>query len=100
MIKHIVMIKLKEFATPEEKVEKAKIFREMLMDLANKIPQLKLTEVGLNISTKPTAFDVVLTSIFDSVADLDTYREHPAHALVLTYLKTIMEKSNVVDYKL
>ncbi len=98
MIKHIVMIKLRTFDSEEEKLANARKFKQMLEALVDNIPDLKGMEVGLNFNEKPSAYDIVLTSAFETMEGLDNYRVHPEHVEVLGYLKEIMEKTAVVDY--
>ncbi|MCF8234009.1 MAG: Dabb family protein [Bacteroidales bacterium] len=99
MVKHIVMIKLKEFDTAEEKQHQAKNFKQKLEDLVGKVPELLDMEVGLNFNPKPASYDLVLISEFESREGLDNYRVHPDHVKVLDVLKQIMEKTAVVDYE-
>jgi len=97
MLRHIVMIKFSDRKTVESvsrKVEK------MLKELLVQIDPLIAMEVGLNINTKASAYDLVLTADFEDEVGLETYRVHPAHIKVLDFLKTNMEKATVVDYYL
>ena len=73
-------------------------FKKKLLDLVDKIPELKSMEVGLNINTKPSAFDLVLIAGLDDEDGLNAYRVHPAHVKVLDFMKDIVEKTAVVDY--
>ncbi len=73
-------------------------FKEKLLDLVDKIPELRSMEVGLNINTKPSAFDLVLIAGLDDEDGLNAYRVHPAHVKVLDFMKDIVEKTAVVDY--
>ncbi|MEE4260208.1 MAG: Dabb family protein [Bacteroidales bacterium] len=97
MLRHIVMIQFKDRMTKDEEAAKLKM---MLENLKSEIPSLYTMDVGLNISTKPTAFDLVLTADFENETGLNAYRIHPAHQEVLDYLKKVMEKTAVVDYTL
>ncbi|MDZ7740258.1 MAG: Dabb family protein [Bacteroidota bacterium] len=99
MIKHIVMIKLKDFSSADEKTSHARKFKQMLLDLVDKVPELLAMEVGLNFNEKPAAYDIVLISEFESREELDNYRIHPEHVKVLEYLREIMESTAVVDYE-
>lgn len=72
--------------------------KQMLMKLPDEINPLLAMEVGLNINTKASAYDLVLVADFEDEAGLDAYRIHPAHVKVLDYLKNTMEKATVVDY--
>lgn len=97
MIKHIVMLKLKDFEEEEKQEHLAKL-RHDIEGLFGKVPQLLFMEVGLNVSRKSSAYDLVLTSHFASEEDLDAYRVHPDHMEVLDYLYGVTEKTAVVDY--
>ncbi|MCF6170069.1 MAG: Dabb family protein [Bacteroidales bacterium] len=95
MLKHIVMIRLKD----REKLQaQSRRLETMLKDLLEQIDELLSMEVGLNVSTKDAAFDLVLTAAFADEKALDAYRVHPAHVEVLDFLKETMEKATVVDY--
>jgi len=95
MLRHIVMIKFSDRLTLNEVSIKVKGMIEKLLD---DIPELKKMEVGLNVNSKPSAFDLVLTSEFEDENGLNTYWEHPEHQKVLDYLQSVMEKAAVVDY--
>lgn len=93
MIKHIVSFKLK----PEYK-DKAPQIKQALDSLPEKIFQIKYFQIGINISTAPSAYDLVLVSGFDSVEDLDIYRKHPEHVKVVEFIALYKAESMVVDY--
>lgn len=95
MLRHIVMIRFSDRKTVKTvclKVEK------ILKGLLIEIDSLIAMEVGLNVNTKASAYDLVLTSNFEDMTGLEAYRIHPAHVKVLDYLKETMEKATVVDY--
>lgn len=95
MLRHIVMVKFND----REKVKELSIeFKSKLLDLIEKIPELKNMEVGLNVSTKLSAFDLVLIAGFDDEDGLNKYRVHPAHVKVLDFMKNVVDKTAVVDY--
>ena len=97
MIKHIVMIRLRE---TEKRKANAIRLKEAIEGLMGKIPELLTMEVGLNVNTKASAYDLVLTSGFESLEALDAYRVHPEHKKVLELLYEVMEQTAVVDYEL
>ncbi|MDT8392213.1 MAG: Dabb family protein [Bacteroidales bacterium] len=97
MIKHVVMVRLKEKA-PHIKLNQAKNLKEAIDGLMGRIPELKSMEVGLNLNTKASAYDLVLISEFESLESLDAYRVHPEHKKVLELLYEVMEQTAVVDY--
>lgn len=100
MVKHIVMLKLKETENRIEKLENALKLKKAIEGLGYKIDEVKYMEVGLNYNEKPTAFDLVLTSTFDNAEALDAYRVHPEHVKVLDFLDKVIDKSAVVDYEI
>ncbi len=97
MIKHIIMFKLhNKDNTREMNIQKLK---DKLDSLKNKIPEIKLLETGVNISTRSSAFDLVLITEFENPDDLERYRIHPDHQEVLPFLEAVKEKVFVVDYE-
>jgi hypothetical protein len=100
MVKHIVMLKLKDTENRIEKLENALQLKKAIEALGYKIDEVKYMEVGLNYNEKPTAFDLVLTSTFDNGEALDAYRSHPEHVKVLDFLDEVTEKTAVVDYEI
>lgn len=97
MIKHIVMMKLKPDAGSLMK-ERLEHLKSQLENLKNNVDCLDSMEVGLNLSTRPTAMDIVLVSTFKDEQALDEYRVHPEHQEVLSYIKEVVEEARVVDY--
>ena len=95
MLRHIVMIKFTDRNAVESHSQQLK---EMLLNLPSAIDSLLKMEVGLNINTKASAYDLVLTADFEDEAGLEAYRIHPAHVKVLDYLKNTMDTATVVDY--
>jgi hypothetical protein len=100
MVKHIVMLKLKEYDNSAQKLENALKLKKALEALKIYIDELKFIEVGLNFNEKPSAYDLVLTTTFNTVEGLEAYRNHPEHKKVLVFLKTVSEQSAVVDYEI
>ncbi|MCD6090108.1 MAG: Dabb family protein [Bacteroidales bacterium] len=97
MIKHIVMMRLKEVGA-DEKQEQLQIIKLKLDSLLGIVPSLKTMEVGLNFSTRETAFDLVLVSTFADENALKAYAIHPEHVKVLDYLKDKLAATAVTDY--
>jgi transcriptional regulator CtsR len=87
-----------KFSDRETAPELSKQVKQMLEDLLPAIDELKRMEVGLNINTKPSAFDLVLTADFDNEDGLNVYRAHPDHVRILDFMKNTVEKTAVVDY--
>ncbi len=97
MIKHIVMFKLRDFSEAE-KAEKKLQLKKMLENLPAKIDLIKYFQVGINYASVSNAWDLVLHSEFTDDKDLNSYRVHPEHQIVVTFIKDITEHVAVVDY--
>lgn len=93
MIKHIVMWKFKE---DEEK--NMQIFLQKLNDLKYKISEVKSIETGVNINPK-NEYDAVLISEFETMEDLEKYKNNPEHLKVSALCKTIRLKRQAIDYE-
>lgn len=101
MIKHVVFFRLKEEAEGHTKLENAKIIRDGLMSLLEKVDVLRFEEVGINIpNATKTDYDVCLTCHFDKWEDVDTYQNHPEHVKVASYIGKVREARAAVDYEI
>lgn len=92
MIKHIVMWKFKP-DTEKEMME----FITGLRGLYGVIPQIKEQEVGVNVAEGN--YDAVLISSFDSMEDLEIYKNDPRHVAVAGICKAIRLDRVAVDYE-
>lgn len=101
MIKHIVFFRLQDQAEGKNKAENAQIIKQQLLNLANYIPYLKRTEVGINIPNAPkTDFDICLQCEFDSWDELNNYAVHPKHLKVVEYITKVKSARSAVDYEI
>ncbi|MCB0805838.1 MAG: Dabb family protein [Bacteroidales bacterium] len=100
MVKHIVMLRLKEYDNKTQKLENALKLKKALEGLRTLIPQIDSLEVGLNFNEKQSAFDLVLLTTFETEDDLEIYRLHPEHKKVLVFLNTVTSETAVVDYEI
>lgn len=96
MIKHIVTFKLS--GTPDQRHDVAKRFKEALMALPEKIDVLVSMEVGIN-ENPAEEWDVVLTAVVPTMADVDTYAKHPAHVAAASLLAGHKAARACVDYE-
>lgn len=81
MVRHIVMFKLKEFATPADKQAKMQEIKSELEALIHKIDFLRLIRVDFNVNPAET-WDIILTTELDSLDDVNAYAVHPDHVAV------------------
>ncbi len=97
MVNHIVLFKLKDYPADEKTAIIAEL-KEMLEGLQNKIYEVKYIEVGTNYELDAKSYDLALISHFESVKDLDAYREHPAHGKVVERVNETTVSRAAVDY--
>lgn len=96
MLRHIVMWTLKD----ESKSKNAEIIKEQLEALQGEIEGLIKVEVGIDLSSIESNFDVVLISDFDDEAALNAYQIHPLHKEAGAFIKTVATGRSCVDYML
>jgi hypothetical protein len=100
MVKHIVCLKLKDFAEGKSKSENAVIFTERLTALNEIIPVIKNFEVGTNApAASKKNFDVALVTEFESFEDLQIYQNHPEHLKIADFVSSVSEIRAVVDFE-
>ena len=96
MVKHIVSFKLT--GTPEERKEVALKFKAALEALPEQFEVLRSMEVGINENPNET-WDVVLTAVVDTMADVEVYAKHPAHVAAASLLAGHKDSRACVDYE-
>jgi hypothetical protein len=100
MVKHIIMLQLKDYPNKAQKLENALQLKKALEHMKVFIDEIKYIEVGLNFSESPLSYDLVLTTTFNSESDLEKYMNHPEHKKVLVFLNQVTEKKALVDYEI
>lgn len=96
MVKHIVSFQLS--GTPAERREVATAFKNALEKLPDVIEPLISIEVGLN-ENPAEDWDVVLTALLPTMADVAVYANHPAHVAAAGLLAGHKEDRGCVDYE-
>lgn len=98
MVKHVVMWKLDDSYSVEEKENLKQEFRFKLLDLKDKIDVLQSIEVYLNTyDEKETNFDILLDTSFKTMEDLKTYSVHPEHIKVVEFVNSLKLDRACVD---
>ena len=92
MIRHIVMWKFRPGTEKEQEQ-----FLTGLQALYGVVPQLKACEVAVNIGKDN--YDAVLVSDFESLKDLEDYKNDPRHKVLSNLCKSIREDRVAVDYE-
>lgn len=99
MVKHIVLWKLKEELSKEEKDKVKKEIKEGLLGLKGKIKEIveiKVNTEGMEGST----VDVLLDTVFENEEALRTYATHPDHIAVgMAKIKPFMAERICYDYE-
>lgn len=96
MVKHIVTFKFKGSA--EVRMEAAKAFKAALMALPEQIEVLESMEVGIN-ENPAESWDLVLTAVVPTMADVDVYAKHPAHVAAASLIGGVKDARACVDYE-
>lgn len=98
MVKHIVMFKLKDTLSKEEKCDVMNRFKAAIEALPAQIDVIRKVFVGLNIN-EAEQWDICLESEFDSLEDVKLYAAHPAHVAAAGILKDAKQDRACVDYE-
>ena len=98
MVKHIVLFKLKETLSQEEKLKVMNEFKAAIEALPAKIGFIRHIFVGLNANSAEK-WDICLDSEFDTLADVNAYAVHPDHVAAAGLLKEVKADRACVDYE-
>ena len=90
MIRHIVMWKFKEDPTE---------FLTALATLNRQIPQIRHMEIHRS-AVENAAYDAILISDFDSLADVEVYKKDPRHVAVSNLCKAIRTARSAIDFEI
>jgi len=99
MISHVVLFKLKEYNSEQEKAAVITKIKKGLLGLKDKIAELKYIEVGPNYQLDAKSFDICLITHFISIADMETYAIHPEHLKILAIIRENMADRAAVDFE-
>ena len=97
MIKHVVMWRFAKSAEGKSDAENMAIVRERLLALPAIIPEIKMMEVGRDVSRTDMSYDMMLVTEFDSLETLHTYKVHEAHVAVAQYVAKVTTARVVLD---
>ena len=90
MIKHIVIWKMKDEVSSEQKVE----MKARLEALKGGVDE----RVGIEVGIDEGSGTMSLISEFASHEDLNLYQVHPAHLEVVAFVKPLVAGRSVCDY--
>lgn len=95
MVKHIVSFRLS--GTAEQRMDACRAFADALMALPSQIDCLQSMEVGIN-ENPAEDWDLVLTAIVPTMADVAVYATHPAHVAAAAIIAPLRRDRACVDY--
>lgn len=100
MVKHIILWKLKDSLSSDEKISVKRGIKENLESLAGKVPGLMEVAVQINPLASSNA-DVMLDCTLESDEALAGYQTHPEHVRVAdTYVRPYTEVRMCMDYEM
>jgi hypothetical protein len=100
MIKHLVFWKLQDQAAGNNKAANAQLVKEKLEALNGQIDGMIKLEVGIDFTGNSANYDIALYSEFVSQAALDGYQENPKHKVVQSFIRSVVNGRNCVDYEI
>ena len=96
MVKHIVTFRFS--GTADERKAACRRFADALLALPARIDCLESMEVGINENPSET-WDLALTAIVPTMADVAVYANHPAHVAAASLLAGHKSARACVDYE-
>ena len=99
MIEHVVMWKFTD-GEGRTKEENCAYVRERLLALPAIIPEIKFMQIGRDVSGTDMSYDMMLVTRFESLDALHTYKVHPAHVEVASYVAKVKTARVVLDCEL
>lgn len=97
MIRHVVMWRFEENAEGKTRLQNMEYIRDRLMALLPIIPEIKRMEIGFDVLHSDMSYDMILLTEFDSLDDLNYYKNHPDHVAVSQYVAKVRTSRVVCD---
>ncbi len=92
MIKHTIMIKLKD------RSEESKLAaKNMLLSMNGKVNMMRDFEVHTDFLCTERSYDIFLSCILDDEKALEEYQNDPYHCAIKVYIKMVAESTIAVD---
>ncbi len=99
MVRHVILWKLKEELSTEEKEAIKKSAKEQLEGLYGTVPSI--VSIAVHVSPLPSSScDMMLDSLFENEEGLAEYSAHPAHVAVANaYVRPYVSTRICMDHK-
>lgn len=99
MVRHVILWKLKEELSGEDKSKVMKEIKENLEGLVGRVPGLNSVSVIITPLASSNA-DLMLDSVLENEEALKGYQTHPDHVAVAdTYVRPYTEVRMCIDYE-
>lgn len=98
MINHIVMFQLQTDIDPDTRLSIMQSFKQSIESLPHDISCIRNIHVGFNCNPAEK-WDICLTSLFDTMIDVQTYSQHPKHQAAATAIRPYVTQRACVDYE-
>jgi len=98
MIRHLVLWRL----STDDPAEKAQIVAELARRFSALLPHIDGTQrldIRADLGDTGGNWDVVLDSDFLDAAALDFYQTHPAHLVVVEYVRSVVSDRVCIDFE-
>jgi Stress responsive A/B Barrel Domain len=96
MIRHMVMFRWTEEATPEQKQRVV----DELGRLPSLVPSVRAFHLGYDLGLRPGNFDFALAADFDDLDGYLAYRDHPEHqAMIVRFIQPVAAQRIAVQYE-
>lgn len=92
MIKHCIMIKLKDNSQKSKNEVK-----EKLLSMEGKVAMMRSLEVHSDFLSSPRSYDIFLSCTLDDQTALDEYQNDSYHCEIKAYIKTVAESVIALD---
>lgn len=92
MIKHCIMIKLKDRSSKAKEAAK-----KMLLSMDGKVTMMRDFEVHTDFIGSERSYDIFLSCVLDDEKALDDYQNDKYHCEIKAYIKTVAESTIAVD---
>ncbi len=99
MICHVVLFKLNEFESEDQKAVVRSKITKALLALKDSILEIMYIQIGGNHDLNSSSYDICLISHFETLKDLELYQVHPEHLKVIELVKSNTTAKAVVDFE-
>lgn len=94
MVKHIILIKLKDFNDAEKT-------KEVLLSMRGNVPQALSVDVNIDMLRSDRSYDVMLEVLVENFDKLEEYQNDPYHCgVVKKFIHAVRTASVSIDFEI